>query len=349
MKDFLETQELESLINRCRKGVIIGHYNPDGDSVGSITAMHHYLSARGIETSLVLPSDYPAYLEFMNPAGNKIHIYYHQKSEVKRLVEEADALFCLDFNKLSRTEWMEELIAGSSAEKVLIDHHPFPQIEAFNIIFSKTDISSACELLYHVLMSMPDIAGDVNKLPIECANSLYTGMMTDTNNFSNSVYPSTYEMASNLVSRGVDREKLFDNVFNFYSEERMRLMGHLLKEKLQVIPECNAAYIMLSAEEKLKYNFAPGDAEGFVNLPLSIRGVKMSALFSENALSDTPHIRVSLRSKGDFMDVNKFSGRYFNGGGHKNASGGRLYIPFDKVGTYFEESLKDYLLSLQDV
>lgn len=345
----IEISELDSTIKRCKNGVIIGHFNPDGDAVGSITAMYHYLKSQNIEAKIVLPNDYPAYLEFMNPEESPIQVFFHHRESVKEIIEQADTLFCIDFNKLSRTEWLAEIIGNSSATKVLIDHHPYPEKESFNLIFSKTDISSACELLFWILMNMPNISGDPKKLPAKCADSLYTGMMTDTNNFSNSLFPSTLEMASLLIERGVDREMLYDNVFNFYSEQRMNLMGHLLKDCLKVLPEEGAAYLLLSSEDKEKYNFSPGDSEGFVNLPLSIKGVRASAIFSENAKGDLPHIRVSLRSKGDFLDVNDFSSKYFNGGGHKNASGGRLYIPWSEVGTYFEKSLKEYLLSLQDV
>jgi phosphoesterase RecJ-like protein len=183
---------------------------------------------------------------------------------------------------------------------------------------------------------MPDVAGDPGRIPLPCAESLYVGMMTDTNNFSNSVFPGTFEMASKLIARGVDTDGLQDKVLNCYSESRTRLMGHMIQDKMVVLPQYGAAYMLLSNREKDLYDFKPGDSEGFVNLPLAIRDVQVSALFTENF--DGRYIRVSLRSKSP-VNVNSLAVRFFNGGGHRNASGGRLYMPLEEVPACFEKAL----------
>jgi len=335
-------EKIENILSNCRKALLVGHFNPDGDSVGSVVAFHHYLNARNIFSSIVLPSKFPDYLEFLDPVESKIMVYTEHRSEVSEALAQADVIVCLDFNNLKRTEQLEPLIRESSIPKIMIDHHPFPETGPFDVVISETEISSACELLFKILCQMPDVKGDVNNLSIECARALYAGMMTDTNNFYNSVYPSTFEMASALIGRGVDKNLIQEYVFHCYSEERMKLMGHLLKDSLFLLKGSNVAYIMLSDKDKKGYNFSSGDSEGFVNLPLSIRGIKMSALFTENISPEETNIRVSFRSKGNW-DVNRFSNLYFNGGGHINASGGRLYIPFDEVPQYFEKALKEYL------
>jgi Exopolyphosphatase-related proteins len=330
---------LDKIIRECRKAVVVAHFNPDGDAVGSIVGLYHYLKGRGIDVTAMLPSLYPDFLAFLNPSEKGIVIFKDEQEKALEILAGADTIFCLDFNRMSRTEFMADALTGSKAAKVLIDHHIAPETDNFDLVISTIETSSTCELLFWTLMELPDVNGDAGNLTMECVNALYTGMMTDTNNFSNSVLPSTFRMGAALLERGVDKTALQYNVLNVYSEDRMRLMGHLLKDKMVVLDKYDASYMLLSNKEKDAHNFKIGDSEGFVNLPLSIGKVTMSALFTENF--DGAYIRVSLRSKGD-VDVNTLSNRYFNGGGHKNAAGGRLYMPLEEVPAYFEKSLKEY-------
>lgn len=335
----IDTAPFEALLAEARDIVLIGHFNPDGDAVGSVTAAWQYLKARGKRARIILPSPHPESLAFLDPEEAPILICEQEPAEARRLVAAADLLLCLDFNRLARTEYLEEEILASPARKVLVDHHIAAETDRFDLVYSTTDVSSACELLYRVLLAMPDIAGDPSRLPLRCAESLYVGMMTDTNNFSNSVFPGTFEMASKLIARGVDKNALQDKVLNCYSVSRTRLMGHMIQDKMVVLPQFNAAYMLLSNREKEQYDFQPGDSEGFVNLPLAIRDVQISALFTESL--DGRYIRVSLRSKSP-VNVNRLAARSFNGGGHRNASGGRLYIPLEEVPAYFEKALAAY-------
>lgn len=339
MKQEIEISALENIIRNCHRAAVVAHFNPDGDAVGSIVGMYHYLKNRGVDVTAMLPSLYPDFLAFLNPTERGIVVFDDERELALGILKEVDTIFCLDFNKLSRTENMESPLRESKATKVLIDHHIAPESGSFDLVVSSVDSSSTCELLFWTLMQMPDICGDAANLTIDCANALYTGMMTDTNNFSNSVMPSTFRMGALLLERGVDKMALQYNVLNASSEERMRLMGHLLKDNMVVLADYNAAFMLLSNKEKDEYRFKIGDSEGFVNLPLSIGKVTMSAIFTENY--DGAYIKVSLRSKGD-IDVNTLANRYFNGGGHKNAAGGRLYIPLEDVPAYFEKSLKEY-------
>lgn len=339
MERFKNREKLSNELNIKRKTVIIGHSNPDGDCIGSVTALSSFLRTRGLDPVIILPDDPPEFLQFLTE-GHKLLSCFSRREECFAAVADCELLICLDHNKFSRAGDLEHHLSACKAEKVMIDHHLFPDEDAFDIVISKTEISSACELLYQVLLEMPEIDGDVTRLPLECRESLYSGMMTDTNNFNNSVFPTTFAMASELLKAGVDIPKLHDNILCSYSERRMRLMGRMLESRMRVMEKCPVAYMTLPMEVKDEFGFKPGDGEGFVNLPLSIKGIKMTALFTEK---ENGTVRVSLRSKGD-TDVNSFAKAFFNGGGHKNASGGKLDIPISEVADYFEKAVDEYFL-----
>ena len=331
----IRVSNFERIVAAARKAVVVSHHSPDGDAVGSTVACGLYLAQRGVEVTLVLPGAMPDNLHFLSPADHPILIHEDTPEPVLAAIAEADTVFCLDFSGLSRTEQLEEPLRKSPAVKVLVDHHASQETEPFAEVIATREVSSASELLFWILMRTGDVAGDPSRLPMPCLEALYTGMMTDTNNFANSVFPSTFEMASALIAAGVDKGRLYQQIFNVFSESRMRLMGYVLKDKMTLAPEYGAAFVVLSEAEKQAYGYRPGDSEGFVNLPLSIASVRISALFTE-----TPegYIRVSLRSKLG-TDVNVLARNFFNGGGHVNAAGGRLHIPVDAVAAYFLDSL----------
>lgn len=338
----VDSTNFERVIESADRIAILGHVNPDGDSVGCTTALFHFLNHIGKHPTMMLPGSYPVNLRFLDNArdpGNRIIIDTDDHEKACDAIRNADAIICLDMRSLSRTGGLESEIEASGAVKVLIDHHLNPASEQFDFVYSMTEISSACELLFWILMNLSYISGKVKKLQMDVARSLYTGMMTDTNNFANSVFPSTFEMASLLIARGVDKDRLQSNVLSSFSYHRMKLMGHLLKDRMHLVKGTSAAYMILSEKDKMRYRYRQGDNEGFVNLPLQIRSVKLSALFTEDFT--TGQIRVSLRSKGN-VDVNAFAKEYFNGGGHKNAAGGRLSIPLEELPAYFESSLKKF-------
>lgn len=331
------TDILKDKILSSHNAVLITHTNPDGDAIGSLTAMYRYFTLKGKVAQAITPNIHPEYLDFLNP--EKTILPYTQNSDkVARLIKESDLIICLDFNQLKRTEGLQKLIESSNAYKVLIDHHPSPETEAFDVIFSEIERSSTCELLYRILLKMENSESFINsQLKLDIAESLYTGLMTDTNNYANSVRPATLRMAADLIEAGINQEDLQHRVFGVFSENRMRLMGHALLNKMKILPEFHAAYIVLDKNDLEQYGFKEGDTEGFVNLPLNIKGINISALFTESS----EFIRVSLRSVNDFS-VNKLSRNYFNGGGHERAAGGRLFFEIEKAGNYFEEKLAEF-------
>lgn len=324
-----------SLLSSSGKIVIIGHHNPDGDCIGCITGMEAWIeSAFGKYGVMVVPDIFPDYLKFMYTTDS-ILVYSGQSRQVCGAISEADLVICMDFSALSRTEGMADIIRGSKAKKVLIDHHPSPEQFA-DIVFSETEVSSAAELTWWILKAAEELGAQI---PFQTKTSLYTGMMTDTNNFCNSVFPSTFLMASQIAEAGIDREKIQMEIMNSFSEDRMRLMGLMLKEKMTVYPDLKAAVMILDQATKDLYNYRDGDSEGFVNLPLKIKNVEISALLTQS----NGYIKVSLRSKGA-VSVNRLCRMYFNGGGHERAAGGRIYdVSVEEVADYFEKSLRQFL------
>lgn len=336
---FPGTGRFDALIKESSRAVTISHFRPDGDAAGSLMACTRYLRGRGLDVTPVLPCPLADYLKFLAPPGSGLIDYETSPAETDAAIAGADLIVCLDFNRLSRTEYLENQILSARGSKVLIDHHVQPDTEMFDIVYSSSEVSSACELLYRVLMGMPEVGGNVSNLSLEVAENLYTGMMTDTNNFANSVSPSTFVMAASLLERGVDKNALQFKVLNNHSEPRMRLMGHLLKDKMTLLPQFGAAYMVLTADEKDMYSFRPGDAEGFVNLPLAIAGVNISAFFTE--CREEGYVRVSLRSRPG-TDVNALARGWYNGGGHINAAGGRIAMPPEEIPAYLLKSLEEY-------
>lgn len=341
IKDILaDAGRLDSLIEASGNIVITAHIHPDGDAAGSTIALLHYLvEKRHRNVRILYPEPLPSTISFISEYtdSEKILDGTTMPERCAEAVKNADLIFCLDCNSFSRTGCLENLMRGSDAPKVLIDHHLNPDSEAFTFVVSTPEVSSACELLYNLLMSMKDIGGDALKLPSVSADALMTGMTTDTNNFANSVYPSTFAMASGLLAAGVDRDAILGRLFNEYRENRLRMMGALLYENMKITP-WGVAYMVVDEELASRFGIMEGETEGFVNMPLAIGCVKMSLFLK---IDGDGFFRVSVRSKKGYSS-NKCASRYFHGGGHENASGGRLFFPQDissrsLAGQYIEE------------
>lgn len=318
-------QELHRRLSEASRIVIATHMKPDGDAIGSSLGLYHTLGLYGKKGEIVI-SDAPASnLDFLisDDVRNDMFIYENDRQGTIDAISGSDLIICLDFNAFHRTDTLERHLKESTAGKILIDHHLSPDSKEFDLVFSETEISSASELLYHILKSLPLIGNDVEKLPRKAAVALMTGMTTDTNNFANSVYPSTLTMASDLIAAGVDRDLIIQKIYNCFRESRLRLQGHILKD-LMTITRDNVAYVILDKATLELYDVQEGDTEGFVNIPLSIDRVIMSILVKE----DDGKARISIRSKKG-TSANRCARLHFNGGGHENAAGGRLYIPAD--------------------
>lgn len=329
--------------------VLVGHANPDGDCLGCTSAMLHYLEDIGIAANVIVPGKVPEFLRFLFSERNGVHkedalVEFDKRPEYSaELVQKADLIICMDFNALHRVDDLAGILQSASVPRLLIDHHPHPQEQDFNLMLLETEISSASELTFWLIRSMNELttiaSGKKKEISMPQAVSLYTGMMTDTNNFDNSVFPSTHRMAAYLLELGVNSEAIQWAVFNSYRENRIRLIGYLTGSNMKVDYRLKAACMTLSREQQENFDFKDGDTEGVVNMPLAIKDVMISAFFTEGKTMT----RVSLRAKGNFV-VNTFAAKYFNGGGHPRAAGGRIQdIPFKDIETYFFRCLAEYI------
>ncbi len=323
------------LISDSEKIVLVSHVNPDGDAIGSVTGMKQFLQANGKIVNIVVPNMYPGFLNYLD-TEHEILVHKDMQESAESSVLAADLIICMDFNALKRIELLGDVVERSSAKRVLIDHHLMPD-NTFDIIFSDPQASSTCEVAYYIIKELCEMDTSIKELPFQGCISLYTGLMTDTNNYANSVRPQTFQMACELLERGIDKEDIQFKVFSGFKEERMRMMGYMLYENMKIFKEEKAGFMLITKELKDKFNFSDGDSEGFVNLPLNVKGVEVSALFTEA----DGFVKVSLRSKGDFS-VNRLGRMFFNGGGHERAAGGKLYIPINEVEAYFLDALDKY-------
>ena len=313
--------------------VILSHTNPDGDAVGSSIAWAEALRRAGHDVVCIVPNKYPYYLDWMTGISDVV-IHRTDPDRAAAAVAEADVIFCLDFHSLSRLDQLSEVIAANtSAKRVLIDHHLNPT-EPFDIMFSHPEASSTCFLVYKVIEAL---WGAQSVTPSQ-AEVLYVGMMTDTGNFSFSqLTPELYQALAVLSATGINIPQIYNNVYNSFTEGRARLFGYAINRKMKMLRKGTVAYMSLTEEEMRRFWFQQGDSEGFVNYPLSIKKMRMSAIFIEHK----DFIRVSLRSRGA-VDVNLFASRYFEGGGHHNAAGGKSFVSMEETIARFEAAVEEF-------
>lgn len=321
-----ELSEINSLLTPQNKIVIITHYNPDGDAIGSSLGLKHFLKEKGLEAEVIVPNDFPKFLKWM-PESKKVIIAEYKRKQAGEAIYNADIIFILDFNASHRSgnlvgPWLEK----ARAKKILIDHHQQP--DDFDFIYSDVTIPATSQMVYHFIQALNE-EHLVNASIAEC---LYTGIMTDTGGFRfRSTSAETHRITANLIEKGADPAKITSNTWDTNTISRIHLLA-LVLGRIEVVKEGQVAILWLKRDELKAFGFQKGDTEGFVNYGLSIMGTKVSAFFMEDLYED--FIKISFRSK-DEVDVNQFSRKYFGGGGHINAAGGK----YDKS---IEETIADF-------
>ena len=329
-----EIDHVEKWFEKADKIVIVSHVSPDGDAIGSSLGLYHFLVSQEKTVHVIVPNAFPDYLKWM-PGAKDILQYNRYKEFADKLIHEADVICCLDFNVLSRIDDMEEAVKTSNARKLLVDHHLHPGDFA-GITISHPGMSSTAELVFRLICQLGNFS-DISKEGAEC---IYAGMMTDTGAFTfNSNKREIYLIIGELLSKGIDKDEIYRNVYNTSSEGRLRLKGYVLYEKMQLFPQFRSALISLSREEQKKFHYMKGDTEGLVNIPLSIKYICFSAFLREDTEKDM--IKISLRSEGTFP-CNQVASEYFNGGGHLNASGGEFYGTLEEAIDLFKQALVKY-------
>ncbi|MGB6094589.1 MAG: bifunctional oligoribonuclease/PAP phosphatase NrnA [Moheibacter sp.] len=325
-------EELKSLLSQPKQIVILSHRNPDGDAIGSSLAMNHYLTRLGHKCDMIVPNEFPKFLKWMDGAKD-IQIAEYSPSNSRNLIENAELIFILDFNTTSRIDEVGQWVEKSTAPKVMIDHHQQPQ--DFDFMYSDTEIPATCQMIYNFIEAM----GHLDLIDRSIGECIYTGIMTDTGNFRfKNTSAATHRIVAELMDKGVEADRVYNHIFNTQSPDRLRLLGKVL-DSIRILPEYRTAFMYLTRKQQLKYNTQKGDTEGFVNYGLGIDNFIFSVIFIEDMQKD--FYKISFRSKGNF-DVNEFARKYFNGGGHINAAGGRSDLSLKETLDKFEKLLEQH-------
>lgn len=333
-----DIKDIKDLLKSPKNVVIVPHKNPDGDAMGSSLALYHFLNNKNHNVSVIAPNDYPQFLKWL-PGDSSVLKYDTNREKADNLIAQAEIIFTLDFNSLSRTGDMASVLNYSEGIKIMIDHHQQPDDYA-KYMYSDVSICSTCQMVYHFF----EMLEELDAVSADIATCIYTGIMTDTGSFRfRSTTSTTHNVVSDLIEKGADNAHIHNQVYDTNSFNRLQLLGTALKN-LKVINELNTAFISLSQQELHKYDFKKGDTEGFVNYGLSLEGIKFALIFIENQQEDI--IKISLRSKGDF-DVNIFARKHFNGGGHINAAGGRSELSLKETIDKFISILPSYKKDLE--
>lgn len=326
-----EISEIKRLLVPENKIIILTHYNPDGDAIGSSLGLQHFLKAKGLEAEVVVPNDFPKFLKWM-PEAKKITIADYKRKKAAELISKADVIFILDFNASHRSgnltaPWIDR----AKGKKILIDHHQQP--DAFDFVYSDTSVPATCQMIYHFIEALDE----EHLVNTDIAQCLYCGIMTDTGGFRfRSTSAATHRIVANLIEHGADPAEITSKTWDTNTVSRLHLLA-LILGRIEVVKDGKAALLYLMRKELKKFGFEKGDTEGFVNYGLSILGVKIAAFFMEDLYED--FIKISFRSKDD-VDVNQFSRKYFNGGGHINAAGGKSFDSIEKTIEIFKERIE---------
>ena len=324
--------EIFPLLTETKNVVITFHQKPDADAMGSALGLYHFLKQLGHNATVISPTNWAGFLSWM-PGCKKVLDYEMQTAKATVVLNKAEWLFCLDFNTMDRTRKMAEVLTNLSCTKILIDHHQQPQVEVFDYGISDVNKSSTSEMVYDLIIA----SGHADKININVAECLYAGVMTDTGSFRfTSTSASVHRMIADLKDRGLLHSQIHENLFDNFLESRFRFFGQVLLNRMEVFYEYNTALIAIPQSDLIKFNVKTGDTEGLVNFPLSIHGIKLAAIIIDRG----DERKSSFRSKGGF-DVNTFARKYFNGGGHFNAAGGKNAEPLEEVVKKFKAAIKE--------
>ena len=324
--------EIFPLLSEPKKIAITFHQKPDADAMGSGLGLYNFLIQFGHSVTVISPTNWAGFLSWM-PGAKRVLDFEMQNEKALNALKEAKWLFCLDFNVLNRTRNMEPVIADLKCTKILIDHHQQPQTEVFDYGISDTEKSSTAEMVFDFIIN----SGHPEKINMEVSECLYAGVMTDTGSFRfNSTSADVHRMVAKLKQTGFNHSQVHENLFDNFMESRFRFFGNTLLHRMEIFYEYNTALIAIPQRDLIKYNVKTGDTEGLVNFPLSIKGIKLAAVIIDRG----DERKSSFRSKGGF-DVNTFARKYFNGGGHFNAAGGRNTESLEVVVEKFKKALKE--------
>lgn len=325
----------KTLLARPSDIVIFSHRNPDGDAVGSSLGLSHYLKSQGHSVKIVLPSDYPDFLGYL-PDVSSILIYDDEEADARKAIDQAELFFILDFNSLDRIDKVSEGLENDRRPRIMIDHHMFPEPVA-DVMFSDTSYSSTCEMVYEFIDSL----GHAGWVTREVADCLYTGIITDTGGFRYATSARLFNTVAKLLEAGTDDYKIQDSIWNTMTEKQLRLLGHCLANRMELLPDYRTGIIWLTQEDYQHFDIKRGDTEGIVNYVLRMPNMMVAAFIHEQPTI----VKLSIRSKGE-MDVQAICKAHFRGGGHRNAAGGASFAPLSTTINKFKNLLPDYAANI---
>lgn len=339
MQSFIEVMQrdvfferFDSVIQGHKRFVLACHVNPDGDAIGSVLAMAEFLKGYGHDVKMVVANDFPDFLHWM-PGADDFLVYEKDEEACKMAIAAAECIILLDFNSLSRSGILHNELGKTRVPKVLVDHHRDPDESLFYCMYSETCVSSASEIVAEIILHYGK-----ERLTESMSTNLLVGIMTDTGSFAHSIYhPRTFELASILVEKSMPYVLIHQLVYDTMSENRLRLLGFAINNRMEVLDQYSTAIIALNKSDLERFDYKTGDTEGVVNFPLSMEKIKMAVLVTERQ----DQIRFSFRSKGDFS-VHELANKYFKGGGHTNAAGGTLLCSFDEAVEKLKSVLPEY-------
>lgn len=325
-------KELIHLLGQSHNILLICHVNPDGDAVGSMIALGDFLQNRGKQVKMISPNNLQEFIKWMDGV-DEILIYTRKRKNCDEIIKNSDLIIMLDFNQSNRLGEAEESVMKTNVPKIVIDHH-LDSGSFQNLLISDPEKCSTSEIVYEIVSLINGGTYHTERF----SEAIYVGIITDTGNFEHGNFTgNTFRIMAELLDRGIDRDKIFNKVFNNFEESRLRLMGYALYHKMVILADCRAAYIVLTREELDRYGYNKGDTEGFVNMPLSLREIDFSTLIMEKE----NYVKFSFRSKGEFP-VNSFAQKFFGGGGHYNAAGGDYYDSLENAVDFFIKSIKKF-------
>ena len=325
-------ERFDAIIQSPKRMVLACHVNPDGDAIGSVLAMAEFLRGKGHEVEMVVANDFPGFLHWM-PGAEEFLVFEKDAESCQTAIAAAECIILLDFNNLSRSGILHNEIGKNHCPKILVDHHRDPEESLFYCMYSDVCVSSASEIVLEIILHY-----GIENLTERMATNLLVGIMTDTGSFSHSIYhPRTFELASLLVGRSRPYNEVHQLVYDAVSENRLRLLGFSISERMEVLDEYATAIISLSKSDLDRFDYHTGDTEGVVNYPLSMEKINMSVLVTERQ----DQIRLSFRSKGNFS-VHELADKHFKGGGHTNAAGGTLICSFEEAIAKLKSVLPEY-------
>ena len=327
---FFET--LDEVLKTPKRLAIVTHVNPDGDAIGSSLAFSQFLRNFGHDVEVMVSNDFPGFLAWM-PGAQEIHIYEKSADVCNGILDQADCIMMLDFNHISRAGLIQEKLKSLGTKKILIDHHRDPKLELFLSVLSETQVSSTSELVAEVILHYGE-----QYITEAIATNILVGIVTDTGSFAHSVFhPQTFTISAKMIEKSISYNQIHQLIYDTFSEDRLRLLGYAINNKMEVLDEYATAIIALNKEELARFNYQVGDTEGVVNYPLSMEKMVMSVLVTERQ----GVIRFSFRSKGDFS-VHELAQKHFNGGGHTNAAGGTLCCSMEEAMNRLHQILPEY-------